>query len=198
MSACTSGNGNPHEPINADKVGVSQELKNATIEAVKLNRDILTQIDKKYFIGSFTDLSNERHSSETPPMKNGYSYWQITTLSGTKNMDITAVFNQIRTYLESQGFTLDRDDRQGTPEKGVTDVATFRRKDNAVPFIEMGVPGTNKDSQISLKIVTADYPNPPMSEWPDWHKDEPEWKPTEPLWPTGIGPKTTPSSTKTP
>ncbi|NYE94958.1 hypothetical protein FHU41_001179 [Psychromicrobium silvestre] len=189
MSACTSGNGNPHEPINADKVGVSQDLKNAAIEAVKLNRDILTQIDKKYFIGAFGTFSNDRHSAETPPMKNGYSYWNVSTLSATKNMDITAVFNQIRAYLESQGFTLDSDDRQGTPEKGVTGGATFRRKDSAVPFIDMGVPGTNTDSQIYLDIVTANFPNPPVGEWPDLRTGT-TWDPAEPLWPAGLGPKT--------
>ncbi len=197
MSACTGGtSSNPHEAIGADQVGVSSDLKNAAIEAHQLNRDILAQIAPSNFTGVYNFLPSDssRLSAETPAMKDGSSYWNFQTSSILKkDTDVGALFIELRTYLESRGFTLTADDHKPGSPGWIVGGADFK-SNGTIRYIRLNVNGGPDYKDVAINVITANYPNPPMSEWPDLRGDDWEWNTTEPLWPEGLGPTPTPSA----
>ena len=180
---------NPHEALDGARVSPSQELKNAASEAYDLHRGILQQIDPTLFGGDYQLPTSRRASSETPAYKDGNSYWYLNTLSYLKgNVDTEAVLSRIKNYLESQGYTMTQNGHPGS------DASFDFRKDAPVEVVSLAVNKSEKSGQIGLRLVTADFPNPPEAEWPKPGEEE-TWKPSVPLWPAGLGPKETASPT---
>ncbi|WP_404503119.1 hypothetical protein [Arthrobacter sp. GAS37] len=198
MSACapnSGGNSNPAEPVDGP-VGASAELKDAANQAFDLNRNILAQIDPSLFAELDSLPTSRRESSETPAMKNGYSYWHVSTTSRLKGADVHALFDKLRTYLESNGWENGSDDRTTSSTGTVIGTADFRNK-GPVDYLSMGVTGGPTNVQIYIDIATANFPNPPVSEWPDAGSGEP-WQPSAALWPAGLGPAPTSAPTPSP
>jgi hypothetical protein len=197
MTGCapnSTGNNNPAEQADGP-IGASPELKEAATQAFDLNRNILTQIDPALFTGDYALLTSERQSSETPAMANGYSYWDLTTTSDLKDTDVHALFDKLRTYLESDGWKVSSDDRRVSSTGGVSGGADFR-KDGPVVYLSMGVTRGPAGARIYVEIATRHFSNPPMSEWPAAGADE-TWQPNTPLWPEGLGPTPSPSPSGT-
>lgn len=195
MSACTAPlvAQNPHEVLQGRSVSPSQELKNAATKAYDVHRRILEQIDSACFSGSFSANINERASSETPAYKDGKSHWDLSTYSYVRGgLDTKSLFVKVKEYLESQGYSMSRNESSGTPPEIVV-TAQFRNQ-SAVNFIDLAVSGDPKIGMIAINLVTDHFPNPPESEWPRPGEEE-TWKPSVPLWPDGLGPKETANPT---
>ena len=204
MSACTTpapGSGqtsslgvkNPHEALDGRRVSPSRGLKDAATDAYDLHRGILEQVGLNSLDGDVSADINRRSSSETPAYKDGNSYWNLGTLSYLNNdVDTNAVFRRVKAYLETQGYTAPKVEVTGTPPELMT-TAQFG-KNSSVSVIDITVRRNTKIALIGITIVTADFPNPPESEWPASGEEE-TWKPSVPLWPAGLGPKETASPT---
>ncbi|MBT2533977.1 hypothetical protein J7E83_17975 [Arthrobacter sp. ISL-48] len=67
-----------------------------------------------------------------------------------------------------------------------------------IRLIRLSVNGGMDYKEVAINVVTATFPNPPVSEWPDWRVPELEWTPTQPLWPEGLGPTPTPTPSASP
>lgn len=183
----------PRDQLGGTPVSPSQELKQAAAEAYEVHRSIVSQVDASLFTGKSTEYTNERKSAESPAYKDGDSLWTIETDTDLRpGMDMQATWGRIKTHLESKGFTM-VESKSKTTKWGPHLYAEFRQK-GPVESIVLVLDAAKTWSGISVELSTADFPNPPESEWPKYGEEE-TWKPSVPLWPAGLGPKEKPSPT---